>query len=116
MIVDKVVWQKWVDDNPDPYGKCAVDVARKAMEILDAEEDFDVHELLSRADREIDSGGLTGFLAGCAAQAIAQVHSRGEEFRRKWNENYQIGNEGDKANESGGVLNPALLNVACTDE
>jgi len=32
---------------------------------------------------------------------------------RKWhNIKTQIGNEGEKANASGGVLNPALLNIS----
>ena len=43
--------------------------------------------------------------------SITNCHSRGEEFRRKWNKDNQIHNEGDKANESGGVLNPALLTI-----
>jgi len=31
---------------------------------------------------------------------------------RRWhNKENQIGTEGDKANESGGVLNPALLSI-----
>lgn len=42
---------------------------------------------------------------------ISKCHSRGEEFRKKWNHDNQISDEGDKANESGGVLNPALLKI-----
>lgn len=87
-------------------------VARRAMEILDNEsEDFDTHALICRADDESKAGGITGFMAGCVASMISQCHSRGEEFRKKWNKDNQIHDEGDKANESGGVLNPAILNI-----
>lgn len=111
-IVDNVAWQSWVDNNTDPYGKACVDVARKAMEILDAEPgSFKTHEIICRADDQIGAGGITGFMAGCVAAMISKCHSRGEEFRQKWNRDNQIGDEGDKANEGGGVLNPALLNV-----
>jgi hypothetical protein len=83
------------------------------MKILDDEPgDFNTYKIICRADEEIKAGGITGFMAGCVASMVSQVHSRGEEFRKKWNKDNQIGEEGDKANESGGVLNPALLNVS----
>ncbi len=111
-ITDETIWKSWVDANTDPYGKACVDVARRAMEILDEEPgDFDCHALICKADKDIKCGGISGFMAGCVAGMISKCHSRGEEFRRKWNKNNQIGDEGDKANESGGVLNPALLNI-----
>lgn len=111
-IVDREGWEKCQKNNTDPYGNAVIMVARKAMEILDSEPgDFDPHKLLCRADDESCAGGITGFMAGCAASIISGAHSRGEEFRRKWNTHCQIGNEGDKANESGGVLNPAILSI-----
>ena len=111
-ITDQTKWQSWVNNNEDPYGKCCVDVARRVMEILDEEPaDFDCHEIISRADKDINAGGITGFMAGAVASMVSGTHSRGETFRRKWNLDTQIGNEGEKANEVGGVLNPALLMI-----
>lgn len=111
-IVKQEEWNKWVENNQDAYGKCCVDVAREVMNILDTEpQDFDPHGLICRADDQINAGGITGFMAGCVASMVSACHSRGEEFRRKWNLDNQIGNEGEKANESGGILNPALLNL-----
>lgn len=60
---------------------------------------------------EADSEGITGFMYGCAVTVLAQFWVYGEELRRWHNMDVQIGTEGDRANESGGVLNPALLNV-----
>ena len=107
-------WQESVDKNKDPYGDACVKVARRVMEILDEEPgEFDCHKIITRADHEAlgeADGGIPGFTAGAVASMVSHCHSRGEEFRRKWNLHTQIGNEGEKANESGGVLNPALLN------
>ena len=72
------------------------------------------HKVICQADEETGEigGGLTGFMAGAVASMISQSHSRGEEFRRAWNVENQIHDEGDKANESGGILNPAILNIS----
>lgn len=48
---------------------------------------------------------------GCAVSILSQVWIHGEELRRWHNLDSQIGTEGEKANESGGVLNPAVLNI-----
>jgi hypothetical protein len=112
MITNEDDWNKWVESNKDDYGKCTVDVAREVMRLLDEREgDFDCHAIICEADKKIDAGGITGFMAGCVAQMVSHCHSRGEEFRRKWNLDNQIQNEGERANESGGVLNPAFLNI-----
>jgi len=117
-IINEKHWNEWVKNNDDPYGKCCVDVARRVMEILDAEPgDFDAYELVYRADEEIKTGGITGFMAGAAASMISHCHSRGEEFRKKWNKSTAIGDEGDKANaKDGAVLNPALLTIEIPDK
>ena len=56
--------------------------------------------------------GLSGFQAGCVASLVSQVAPRGEEFRVWWNLHTQIKDEGEKANVSGGILNPALMTFA----
>lgn len=111
-ISDTDKWQSWLDANKDPYGGACIQVARRVMELLDAEPgDFDTHKIICQADDESGAGGITGYMAGCVANMVSQCHSRGEEFRRKWNLDNQLGDEGEKANEGGGTLNPALLNI-----
>lgn len=115
-ITEKEKWESWVKNNQDAYGGCCVKVAQQVMKILDEESgDFDCHTVICRADDEIEAGGITGFMAGCVASIVSQCHSRGEEFRLKWNKDNQISNEGEKANKEGGVLNPALLDVEVKD-
>lgn len=109
-IVNQEAWDSWVKNNSDPYGKCCIDVTRQVMKLLDKEPgDFDCHDIICQADRDIEAGGITGFMAGAVASMVSKCHSRGEEFRRKWNLDTQIDDEGEKANELGGTLNPAIL-------
>ena len=113
-IINQKKWDDCVKMNADSYGKACVDVARKVMEILDANEPFDTYKIIRQADDEAlgKNGGITGFMAGCVAQMVSQYHNRGEEFRKAWNKDNQIEDEGDRANDSGGILNPALLNIS----
>ena len=99
-------WEKWVTQNTDPYGKSCVDVAREVMRLLDTPEyqDFDPHRIVCEADKNTKAGGITGFMAGCVAQMVSHCHSRGEEFKKKWNEQYD-----DKPRE--GVINPAIVTL-----
>ena len=108
-IVKKEDWEGCVENNKDPYGKACVDVARRVMELLDEQEEFDTHAIIVQADKDVGAGGITGFMAGAVASMVSQCHSRGDEFRRAWNTDTAIGDEGEKANEEGGVINPALL-------
>lgn len=107
-ITNEKAWQHQVDINTDGYGGACIAVARRAMEILDEEPgEFDCHSLICRADDDSKAGGITGFMAGCVAQIISQVHSRGEEFRKQWNGDHGV----DEEKAKGGVVNPAILTV-----
>ena len=117
-------WKSWEEKNKNPYGKCCVDVARQAMVIIDR--DFankpitkgDVHSLICKAGEETNAGGITGFMAGAAASMISLCSDRGEEFRKAWNLYNCLGDEkqAEKVNESGGVINPALLTIETKGE
>jgi len=104
-------WKRWVESNTDPYGSTCVKVGQRVMELLDKGEPIvSARDLVHQADREVGNG-ITGFMAGAVAAMVSGCHERGEEFRQKWNTETQIQNEGDFANASGGVLNPALMSV-----
>ena len=90
-IIDKEGWDKAVEKNPDPYGGAIVKVAGRVMAILDEEPgDFDCHTLIVRADKETGHYGLSGFQAEAIESTVYVFHSRGEEFRRKWDEWNQV--------------------------
>jgi hypothetical protein len=63
------------------------------------------------ASHKADSEGITAFMYGAAASALAHFWEHGEALRRWHNLATQFGNEGEKANETGGVLNPALVTM-----
>lgn len=107
------IWQSWVDANKDGYGGAVITYAHRwarAMEgaINDGQALDDCADHLSNV---CDEEGVTGFMYGCAVQMLSQAWVHGEELRRWHNSKTQIHDEGDKANEAGGVLNPAVLNL-----
>jgi len=109
-IIKPEDWQKWIDNNSDPYGRCCVLVAEEVMRMLDEPEhakppitDDTPYKLIDAADDNIRAGGITGFMAGCVAEMVSHCHSRGEEFRRAWNAYYGI------KSDRWGIVNPAIL-------
>ena len=74
-----------------------------------------LEDIAKKASHEADTDGLTGFMYGCAVNVLAGVWKHGEALRKGHNLDTQISNEGEKANESGGVLNPAVLTTGDSD-
>jgi hypothetical protein len=68
-----------------------------------------VSSCAERASHLANEEGITGFMYGCAVSILAKVWAHGEELRRWHNRKTQLGTEGERANESGDVLNPAVL-------
>ncbi len=113
-ITDTETWNKWVEANDDPYGKACIDVARRVMDYLDDKHvtTLDPHDMICKADKATEAGGITGFMAGCVAQMVSKVHSRGEEFRKAWNKDVGSATGQEDAE---GVLNPALVTMEVED-
>lgn len=106
-------WDKGIENNQDPYGNAVYRYAsewatRMEAKLTDGAKLEDIAETCSRA---ADDEGITGFMYGAAVSILSQAWQHGEALRRWHNLATQIGNEGEKANESGGTLNPALLNI-----
>lgn len=114
-LKDKEKWQEWIDNNKDEYGGQCVKVAYHLMKRIDDPKveitEAKIHTLIVDADNKTDEPGISGYMAGAVASMVSACHERGDEFRRAWNRDTQIGDEGDKANEGDGVLNPALMNI-----
>lgn len=108
-MINQADWDKQLKVNTDPYGSCIMNVAVEVMRLLDTPEyqEFDADKIINDADDNIKAGGITGHMAGCVAQIVAHCHSRGEEFRIKWNKNYGV----DENKAHGGVVNPALITI-----
>lgn len=109
-------WQEFKNANTDPYGGAVVTYSERWARLMQVElaQGKTLADVAYKCSRDADLEGITGFMYGCAVSTLAQCWIHGEELRRWHNKDTQIGTEGDAANESGGVLNPAMLGFAPT--
>src|SRR5271169_5761222 len=110
---DEAGWNESVRVNQDPYGSCVMRYTENWANLMEQhiKEGKTVAECAKSDSHTADTEGITGFMYGCAVSILSQVWTYGEELRLWHNLGTQIGKEGERANESGGVLNPALLNI-----
>lgn len=106
-------WAKSCAANSDGYGGAVMSYAERWARLMEGEIErgVEIKDCADRLSHLADVEGITGFMYGCAVSILSQCWIHGDALRRWHNKDVQIGNEGDKANESGGVLNPALLSL-----
>jgi len=101
------------DPMADAYGLACFSYAERWAHLMEAElevnPDLDFGEMAKRTSHEADVEGITGFMYGASVSILANCWTEGETLRRWHNLKAQLGNEGEKANEEGGVLNPATI-------
>ena len=113
-ILDQKVYDDWKDKNSDdPYSARCFSYAEDWADLMEAKmaEGEKLADVASATSHEADYDGITGFMYGMAVSILSKCWKHGEELRVWHNLDTQIGNEGEKANEKGGVLNPAILNI-----
>ncbi len=112
-LKDREGWLKTVEANDDPYGACGVRYAERWADLMEERmhDGSTVAEVAKKASHDADTEGITGFTYARAVSILGWAWEHGEELRRWNNLDIQIGDEGEKANESGGTLNPALLSI-----
>ena len=112
---DEAKWQAGIDaQNGNAYGLGVYGFAEAWARLMQARiaEGKSLADVADECCAIADKGyGITGFMYGCAVSVLAGCWKHGEELRRWHNLKTQIRNEGERANESGGVLNPAILSV-----
>lgn len=107
-------WAKYQETNSrDPYSACTLRYAARWANLMEQklQQGATLKDIAESASHEADLEGITGFMYGCSVGCLSKVWVHGEELRRWHNLKTQIRNEGEKANESGGVLNPACLTI-----
>ena len=106
-------WEHGLSVNNSPYGGAVYTYANRWADLM--EKKINSGEKLANiakdTSHETDEEGITSFMYGCAVSILSTVWEHGEMLRKWHNLDTQIGNEGEKANENDGVLNPALLNI-----
>jgi hypothetical protein len=108
---NETLWKKGLKNNQDPYGAATYQYAVTWADLMEAHmaAGEELKDVAKSTSHEADIEGITGFMYGCAVQILAEVWQYGEELRRWHNLATQMGDEGEKANASGGTLNPALV-------
>lgn len=107
------------EKNSDPYGSGIYRYAESWARIMEGRmaSGEKLVDIAQESSHIADTEGITGFMYGAAVSILSGFWIHGEALRRWHNKEVQIGDEGDKANETGGVLNPAILNISPkTDE
>jgi len=113
-LADADGWNKYREANRGGYGGACVRFAENWGRLMQAriEQGEALADIADECSTVADGPeGITGFMYGCAVQMLSQCWKHGEELRRWHNLDAQLSDEGEKANESGGVLNPAMLRV-----
>ena len=91
----------------------AIEAALAAHADLDFPSVATVGDVAESCFADVNAGlgvySLTVNQYGLAVSILVRVWSYGEELRRWHNLDTQIGDEGERANASGGVLDPAML-------
>lgn len=110
---NKVLWDKGLANNQDPYGNRCYTYAQDWAELMEIRMKLgeSIEQCAEETSRIADTDGITGYMYGAAVLLLSSSWSHGEVLRKWHNLNIQIGKEGEKANESGGVLNPAIMTI-----
>lgn len=105
-------WQGFRDINSkDSYSNAAAEYAEVWARLMQYEmsQGKKLEDIAEAASHEADVEGITGFMYGMAVSALSKLWRHGEALRRWHNLKYQLRGEGEKANQNGGVINPAVL-------
>ena len=112
-LKDKDGWDRTVAANTDPYGGACISYMERWADLMEARmaAGEELEAVAEATSHEADTEGITGFMYGVSVSILSKVWEHGERLRRWHNLHTQVGDEGVKANESGGTINPALMNI-----
>lgn len=98
-------------NSTDAYSARIISYAEDWANLMEAEfaAGRSIGEVAEATSRQADTDGITGFMYGAAVSGLAHFWEHGELIRVWHNLRTQIQDEGDEANDNGGVLNPAIL-------
>lgn len=93
----------------DPYSKACVDYAEKWADLMEESlaNEESLEDTWKQLSHKADTDGITGFMYGCAVQALAHFWVHGEQLRILHNRNYGVLEETAK----GSTVNPAILEL-----
>ena len=107
-------WNQGFQNQEDEYGRAVYEYAEKWANLMEQkiQEGNFLEDIAKETSHKADEGiGISGFMYGAAVSILSNAWIYGEKLRRWHNLETQIGDEGERANERGTTLNPALLNI-----
>lgn len=113
-IANEEAWQDYREKNlGNPYGAGIITFAERWADAMEAAmaAGESLEACADRTSHEADIEGLSGFMYGKAVTTLVQSWAHGEQLRRWHNLDVQMQDEGEEANETGGVLNPAIMRI-----
>ena len=112
-LKNESAWAEYKEKNQDDYGKAIIDYAERWGNLMEEKfnKGYSLNEVAEATSNDADLDGITGFMYGAAVQTLANVWIHGEALRKWHNIKIQMDKEGERANESGAVLNPALVTI-----
>lgn len=110
-LINRDWWDMAVKKNQDLYGAAVIRYAERWADLMEAQMQSGqpLAAIWKSSSHEADTEGITGFMYGAAVSILAKVWEHGEDLRKLHNLYTQRQQEGARANETGGVLNPALV-------
>lgn len=98
-------------NSEDDYSRACVTFGERWALLMQAkiEEGSSLEEVAEEMSRTADSEGITGFMYGCAVQALAHFWVHGDDLKVWHNAQYGVTDPDAK-----GTVNPAIINVGIT--
>jgi len=101
-------YKAYVEKNShDGYSRGVVDYAEFWAKLMQIEiaKGHSVKDIADSSQEGLNFLGITGFMYGCAVQALARFWKHGEELRKWHNKEYGVSEDKE------GVVNPAILTI-----
>ncbi len=110
---DKALWDQAVEANQDEYGKAIYSFAERWADLMEVciEEGKSIEDFAEQTKCNADTECISGHMYAMAVSLLSTAWIGGETLRQWHNLDTQLHDEGEKANQGSGVLNPAIVNV-----
>lgn len=110
---DKEGWDEWLANQSDSYGKAIFGYAERWANLMEEQigKGNSLEDCAENLSHIANVEGISGFMYGAAVAVLSQCWKHGEELRKWHNIKTQINDEGERANQEGTVLNPALITI-----
>ena len=117
-LIDEEFWSNTVARNQDIYSHGIIRYAERWARLMQAriKSPDEIKHIAKQASHDADIEGITGYMYGSAVRILSRTWRHGEALRRWHNLEIQLHDEGEKANESGMVLNPAILCIGANSQ